>query len=221
MCSFLLVWTLLVPGGTRSLPAAENRLIAEFWAERQPMIRPEGDYPVRRDAAIITMLEEAQWTFSGLIYGFRFSYTPFDRRREVPEQFELQLHAVIEWADPALSVLTTRQESQRFIAQLQYRMAAHQIQWQQAWQSRTIPRSAGAGEAALWPGLSQKQLAVEDAIRVAVRERLRIMSPNKPAAATGRLILTAPPRIWIDSGAYKASVQIKVKVDEIRAYELF
>ena len=185
------------------------------------MIRPQGEYPVRREAAITQMLEEARWTFSGMVYGYRFSYTPYDRRRDVPEQFELHLHARIPWGDPLLSVIATRQEGQRFIAQMQYSMATFQVQWTQAWTSRVIPGSAGAGEASLWPDVSQKQLAVEDAIRMAVRERLRVVSPNKPAAASGRLILAAPPRVWIDSGAYKASVQIKLQVDEIRHYELF
>ncbi len=204
-----------------SLPlgAAENRLVAEFWAERQPLIRPEGDYPVRREAALEQILREAQWTFSGMVYGYRFYYRPFDRARQVPEQFQLELHAEIPWGDSSLSVLTVRHADARYYAQLQYRMADFQVAWVDGWQSRAIPRSAAAGEAVLWPGLEQKRAAVEDALRMAVREHLRTISPNKPHSATGRLILTAPPRIWIDSGVYRSSVEIKVRVDEVAQYE--
>ena len=211
--SLLLVFAVL------PIHAAENRLVAELWAERQPLIRPEGDYPLRREAALQQILHEAQWTFSGMVYGYRFHYRPSDRARQVPEQFDLTLHAEIPWGDPALSVLAVRHADSRYFAQLQYRMSDFQAAWSNGWQSRAIPRSAGAGEATLWSGPQQKRNAVEDAIRIAVREHLRSVSPNKPHSARGRLILTAPPRVWIDSGSYQASVQIKVRVEELRQYE--
>ncbi len=207
--------------GAEHAGAAENRLVAEFWAELQPTVRPDADVAVRREAVIRQMLEEAQWTFSGMIYGYRFSYTPFDRRRGVDEQFTLEPIASIPWGDPALTVIATRQEGGRHLARIQYVMVDHQARRHTAWQSRSVSRSAGTGQVSLWPGIEQKQLAVEDAVRMAVRERLRVMSPNKPAAAHGRVVLAAPPRIWILSGAYHASVQIRMDVDEIRRYELF
>lgn len=205
----------------RPLSAAENRLVAEFWAEREPFIRTDVEYPLRRDDALRRILAEAQWTFSGLVYGYRFHYRPFDRARGVAEQFDLELHAEIPWGDPALSVVNVRHADKRYFVQLQYRMAEHQAAWSSGWQSRAIPRSAASGEAPLWPGVEQKRVAVEDAIRMAVREHLRGVTRNKPHSARGRLILTAPPRVWIDSGAYKASVQIKVIVDDLRPYEFF
>ncbi|TVR00612.1 MAG: hypothetical protein EA403_11435 [Spirochaetaceae bacterium] len=216
----ILLISLALQGGGHA-HAAENRLVAEFWAELQPMVRPDADFAARREAVIRRMLEEAQWTFSGMIYGYRFNYTPFDRRRGVDEQFTLEPIASIPWGDPALTVLATRQEGGRHLAQIQYVMADHQARRYAAWQSRSVSRSAGTGEASLWPGVEQKQLAVEDAVRMAVRERLRVMSPNKPAAAHGRVVLAAPPRIWILSGAYHASVHVRMDVDEIRQYELF
>lgn len=203
------------------LAAAENRLIAEFWAEREPMIRTDVAYPLRRDEALRRILDEAQWTFSGMVYGYRFHYRPFDRARGVSEQFDLEQHAEIPWGDPSLSVLNVRHAQKRYYVQLQYRMAGHQAAWASGWQSRAIPRSGASGEAPLRPGVEQKRAAVEDAIRMAVREHLRGVTRNKPHSARGRLILTAPPRIWIDSGAYMASVQIKVQVDEVRPYDFF
>ena len=217
-CTLLCALALLNVGYAH---AAENRLVGEFWAELQPMVRPDADFGARREAVVRQMLEEAQWTFSGMIYGYRFSYTPFDRRRGVDEQFILEPIAAIPWGDPALTVLATRQEGGRHLAQLQYVMVDHQVRRHAAWQSRSVSRSAGAGQASLWPGVEQKQRAVEDAVRMAVRERLRVMSPNKPAAAEGRVVLAAPPRIWMLSGAYHASVQVRMDVDEIRHYELF
>lgn len=207
--------------GAGFVGAAENRLVAEFWAELQPMVRPDADFAARREAVIRQMLEEAKWTFSGMIYGYRFTYTPFDRRRAVDESFVLEPIATIPWGDPSLTVLATRQEQGRHLAQIQYVMVDHQVRRHAAWQSRSVSRSAGAGEATLWPGVEQKQRAIEDAIRMAVRERLRVLSPNKPAAAEGRVVLAAPPRIWILSGAYHASVHVRMDVDEIRPYELF
>ncbi len=216
-----LAWIIVGPLSAQHLAAAENRLVAEFWAEREPTIRTEVEYPLRRDEALRRILDEARWTFSGMIYGYRFHYRPFDRARGVAEQFDLELHAELPWGDPALSVLNVRHADKRYYVQLQYRMAEHQAAWVHGWQSRAIPRAAGSGEAPLRPGVEQKRSAVEDAIRLALREHLRGVTRNKPHSARGRLILTAPPRVWIDSGAYKASVQIKVIVDELRRYEFF
>ncbi|TVR00392.1 MAG: hypothetical protein EA403_11695 [Spirochaetaceae bacterium] len=224
LCSILARCVLLIAFalyGAGFAHTAENRLVAEFWAELQPTVRPDADFAARREAVVRQMLAEAQWTFSGMIYGYRFSYTPFDRRRGVEEQFTLEPIASIPWGDPELTVLATRQEGGRHLAQIQYVMVDHQARRHAAWQSRSVSRSAGTGQVSLWPGVEQKQLAVEDAVRMAVRERLRVMSPNKPAAAHGRVVLAAPPRIWILSGAYHASVHVRMDVDEIRHYELF
>jgi hypothetical protein len=62
---------------------------------------------------------------------------------------------------------------------------------------------------------------VEDAMRLAVRRQLRTMTDNRPREARGSLLLLEAPRIYVRSGAYQARVEIKVKVDEIRPYEVY
>ena len=61
-----------------------------------PSVLAFGDVPdpgyvarVPDGEAAAALLAEARWTFSGMIWGFSYSYTPSDRARSIDERFEL------------------------------------------------------------------------------------------------------------------------------------
>lgn len=193
-----------------------------FWVDLEPPVGREGEsYPLLQEEAVDLLLEEARYVFSAIIYGFRFRYVPGDRAREMAEEFDLELIAEIERGDPRLSVLSTRVEDRRLHARLQYRPADFQRSRRSAWMTTTIRRVAGEGEAPIWDGHDARIPAVERAIRQAVRNRLREMTDNKPREARGSVLLLEAPRISVRSGAYRAEVNVKVKVDELRPHSVY
>jgi len=221
------VTALILATGTLSFPSALTAeqqfdyVTGEFWAELEPMIPQGGDYPLSQDDAIRTVLEEARYVFSGMIYGFRYRYTPSDRARQVNEVFELKPVAQIAEGDPRLRVMSTRREEKRIWIRFRYMLDSAQASWLSAWQSNTISTASGAGEKELWEGPPNKILAIEAAVKQAIRDYLRTQTRNKPRESTGKVLLDDVPRIIMDSGAYHATVTVKVRVDRIVPYQVF
>jgi hypothetical protein len=205
-----------------ALDRSPEYLTERFWVDLEPPVAREGEeYPLSEEAAVRLLLEEARYVFAGMIYGFRFRYVPADRRRDIDEQFEIEPIAEIRFGDPRLSVIATRVEDLRLHGRFEYRLADFQRSRLAGWLSADVPSAAGEGEAPFWEGHDARIPAVEDAMRLAVRELLRSRIDSKPREATGSFVLLGSPRIYVRSGAYQARVDIKVKVNEIRPYTVY
>ena len=208
----------------RALAAASGRaetvLNEEFWAELQPLV-VQGEQAVTVDAAVRLVLEEARYVFSGMVYGFDFSYTPSDLGRKVEEEFSLKLRDEIVLGDPHLSVHQTRTEGSRLFARLRYGLRDFQEDRYRALRSNVMAAHAGAGEASFFKGPKEKISAIEQAVKNAVREYARTRIPNKPKRISGTLVLSAAPRIVIVSGTYRATCVVKLRIDETVPYKVF
>jgi hypothetical protein len=197
-------------------------LTETFWVDLEPPVGREGErYPLDQERAVRMLLEEARYVFGGMIYGFEFRYVPSDRRRGVSREFELTPIAEIRFGDPRLSVLSTRVDDMRLIGRLEYRTADFQRSRLAGWMSAAVASVAAEGEEPYWMGHDARVPAIENAIRQAVRTRLRSVTDNKPREATGSVLLLEAPRIYVKSGAYRARVDVKIRVDEIRAYSVY
>ncbi|NBB91256.1 MAG: hypothetical protein GVY23_08640 [Spirochaetes bacterium] len=217
----LLIAAAAAPAQTQ-LDRSPQYLTESFWVDLEPPVAREREqYPLSEEAAVRLMLEEARYVFGGMIYGFRFRYVPSDRRREVAEEFELEPIAELRFGDPRLSVLSTRVEDARLHGRFEYRLADFQRSRLAGWLSGDVPSVGAEGEEPIWAGHDARIPAIEDAMRLAVRGLLQTMTDNKPREARGSLILLGSPRIYVRSAAYKARVDMKVKVDEIRQYTVY
>ena len=197
-------------------------LSGEFWVELDPRIKLDGEnYPLTPEDAAKSLLEEARFAFSGMIYGFEFVYTPFDKAREVLEIFELEAVAEIPWGDPALSIVSLRESGSLQFGHMRYAPEGHQVRWIQAWESNVHPRSTGIGEADLFRGTEQKREAVREAVKEAIREYLRPRILNKPKEIRGEAVFVEAPYVFIDSGFYRAKVSVKLRIDKIVPYRQY
>lgn len=222
LTALLLLATAVSATAQSQIDRSPEYLTGSFWVDLEPPVaRDDEEYPLSEERAVRLMLEEARYVFGGMIYGFRFRYVPSDRRRSVAEEFELEPVAEMRFGDPRLSVLSTREEDFRLHGRFEYRLADFQRSRRAGWLSSDIPSVGGEGEEPMWEGHSARLPAVEDAIRLALRGLLRTMTDNKPREARGSLVLLEAPRIYITSGAYRARVDIKVKVDEMRQYQVY
>ncbi|RKX76145.1 MAG: hypothetical protein DRP87_12735 [Spirochaetes bacterium] len=199
-----------------------REIISEvFWCELEPIIQEDEEYPPPRDQMLKQILAEAQFVFSGMIYGFRFVYTPLDLTRNVEEVFILEPLSRILWGDKNLKVESTRTDDDRLYARVRYRLADFQQDWLKLWESTTLPTASGTGRGDLFGGYKEKFTALRQGIKQAIRDYLRERVFNKPKEIRGEVLLMGAPYTIIDSGTYSAKVKIKLKIDEIVPYTLF
>lgn len=204
-----------------SLPLyGQTILNEEFWAELQPMVA-QNEQTVSEDTAIRRILEEGRFVFSGMIYGFSFSYTPLDRSRNIEEEFELDLYHEIPWGDPHLTVYQTRREGSRLFVRLRYVLRDFQEPWYHGMRSNSLRAASGTGEASYYEGYKEKLTAVRNAVKNSVREHARQRIDNKPKKISGTVTLDAAPRITVKSGAYQAVCSVLLKIDEVRPYGVY
>ncbi|MCL1818349.1 MAG: hypothetical protein FWG35_05405 [Spirochaetaceae bacterium] len=216
---------LCVPAGAQTI------LNEEFWADLEPLapgvqaVSGAGglfDFPaphsVSVDTALERILEEARYVFSGMIFGFTFSYTPSDRSRNIPEEFSLEPAFQIPLGDPALFVHQTRREGSRVYARLRYSLREFQETWYTGTLSNMMGSCAGLGEAPIFAGYQEKITAVRNSVKNAVREYARGRIDNKPRRITGVAFLNAAPRLEIVSGAFRAASSVRLKIDDVVTY---
>jgi hypothetical protein len=96
------------------LVIGQTILNEEFWYDLQPelegweTVQGKEQFPdlhtLSKDEMFNRILEEARYVFSGMVYGFIFSYTPYDRSRGVEEEFLLEPYQWIQRGDPNLQV---------------------------------------------------------------------------------------------------------------------
>ena len=81
-----------------------------------------------------------------MIYGFEFSYTPGDLRRNVEEKFSINQISVIDWGDPGLKIRKRGPvnsaggaERNRVNISFLYYTEEKQRSWLQYWSSGSFP----------------------------------------------------------------------------------
>lgn len=222
--SFILFASLLLltAGPLFGIGPDDDTIVAEFWCDLEPMVKTDDEeFPVPRDIAVKHILREAQFVFSGMIFGFAFEYTPSDTAREVKEIFTLEPIAQIPWGDERLSVMDTRREEEKLIARIRYDIASYQKPWLTLWQSSSIPAASARGTDNALLGIEAKIGSIKDGVKEAVRAYLRQRVYNKPKRITGEVLLCEPPRIFVDAGAYRSKVRIMMRIKEVLPYSAF
>jgi hypothetical protein len=213
---------------------AQTILNEEFWADLEPLapgariaagtgewIDFPGPRGVGTDTALERILEEARYVFSGMIFGFTFSYTPYDRSRNIAEEFSLRPAFQIPQGDPGLFVYQTRREGSRIYARLRYALHEFQEAWYAGTLSNIVGGYAGRGEAPIFGGYQEKITAVQNCVKNAVREYARSRIDNKPLRITGAVFLGGAPRIEISSGAFRAAGPVRLKIDDVVTYGVY
>ena len=199
---------------------SEEILEVPVWTELDPFVGGE-DAPSSETEVHRRMLEDARLVLSGMIYGYRFRYTPSDDARGVPDVFELVLIHEIAWGDPALEVLYVERRDNRAWSKVVYGLADHQQSRRDAWASNTIPAATGRGEAPLHRGRAARGQSLEEAVKQAIRAYARGRIMNKPREIAGEVLLWSAPRTVIGAGSYVTTVQIEVRVEDVVPYRVY
>lgn len=164
----------------------------------------------------------AEFLLEGMIYGWNFDYTPYDKSRKVAEFFEFtQIHPF----DPLINKIDY--ESPEIIGTEKLRCWINtertdsQYLSLREWNSVTVPKIHGTGSGSLEEDFDGIKKAVENAIKDAVREYFRTVIKNKPKEITGRVLVTGTPEIYIKSGRYYANLDFFMETDKIKEYNSY
>ena len=175
------------------------------------------------EPAIAELKALAPFMTEGLVYGWRFSYTPSDKLRAVPEFFEVQPIVRIDAHDERLSYTDAVfvPESNRLECWVEYRLSEAMRIRRLRWQSAAYPKIAGRGEAPISHGGDGIKEACRIALKNAVRSYAQSLLKNKPKEISGTVLLTDLPRYYIKSGKYCADLDFFLFVSKIDEYTQF
>jgi hypothetical protein len=206
-----------------SVPPAvgDDRLFVRPWAELEPIVRIEAEYPIPLETAGRWVLDEARALLSGMVYGWTFSWTPGDLARKVDDRFDLVPVAEIPWGSDRLAVRQTQVEEARFFAQVSFLMTPVEDLRRQSWAGASVDMATGTGDASILDGRGGKLTALANAIKDAVRNHLRTRFLNKPREIRGEIVLWEDPRSWVASGSYHAVAKVRLRVLDVVPYRIF
>lgn len=164
----------------------------------------------------------APFILEGMLYGWSFEYTPYDKTRAVQEYFEFNpVQKLTEWEEKSIRYKKPWVKDTRLYAWVEYdRTEAQKYQFQ-VWDSVTNPKIRGYGYAKLSEGFDGIQRACGEAMKNAVREHWRQLVKNKPKEIDGKLLLCEPPVIGIESGRYVVTLDFFIETDKIIEYKTF
>lgn len=175
--------------------------------------------------AAAAILEEARWTFAGMIWGFDYGYTPSDKARAIQERFDIRPRSTEAMAAMRLHAASARLDGTTLLVTVEYYPDTQAIAELASW--RTVSAAAqglgaapllGAGASAPLGQVEVRREATTVAIREALRSYLRTVTHNKPREVQGSFALCAPPRIFARDGSWVASVRLYTRVDRILSY---
>lgn len=204
-----------------SATAVDEIVVAEVWAELDPIIADGTERPLPREVALERLLDEVQHVVSGLVYGYQFEYVPGNASRDIQESFVLTPHATIPRGDPLLTVLETWIDHDLLNARVLYELTDVQSRWYRGWHSGATVRTTGIGRSSLFLGPDTKSEAVSDGVRDAVRNHLRTQVFTPPQLISGAVLLAEYPGFSIHQGDYRASVDILLQIDRIEDHQHF
>jgi hypothetical protein len=201
--------------------AAQDRVLrAEFPVdlERPPsaaafegVVDPRYEARVPDGEAAKAVLAEAQWMFSGMVWGFDYVYTPSDRSRSIAELFRIQPRSPESAKGMELHAAGARLEGTVLVVTVEYTPDAGERAEMASWKSGAAA-SQGTGSA------RSRRDAVTEAAKAALRSYLREITHNKPREIRGSFAFAVFPRLFIRQGAWVAVVRMYARVDEILVY---
>ncbi|MBN1695921.1 MAG: hypothetical protein JW881_00285 [Spirochaetales bacterium] len=220
LLSFIFLMTSAFP--ISGLEPSLERITIYLWCDLEPFISEENEeIPLSREEASRRALEEARIIISGMIYGYSFTYIPYDRSRQAQEVFDLVPVAEIKWGDPYLKIVDSEVHGKRLFLTITYTLQAHQARRLQSWKSVAFPVASGKGESDFFSGYKEKRTSLSNAVKEAVRNHLRKRLANKPREITGEVILASSPDTFVRAGLYTTIVKIRLHIREIIPYRVF
>lgn len=166
--------------------------------------------------------QTAPFILSGMVYGWNFDYTPYDKSRKVAEYFDFsEIQKFSKDEISKINYKTPWVEKQRLYAWIEYERTPSQQMLYNSWKSVNYRNIKGVGYAPLSEGFEGIQKACGEALKNAVRSFERKHIKTKPKEIVGKALVSKPPVIGIDAGRYMVTLDFFMESDRIIEYKTF
>ncbi len=165
--------------------------------------------------------EIAPFLISGMIYGFNFEYTPYDKKRNVAEYWSFIPIKEISKETNTIEYKNPIAMENKLVCWVYCDRTKEQTAEYKHWNSIIYPKIKGKGSASIENGFESIKSACSEAAKLAVREYWRTMIKNKPKEISGKLLLIGNPRIYISEGQYITDLDFFMETDKIVPYTQF
>ncbi len=173
------------------------------------------EYAINRTKEITPFL------MSGMLNGWMFEYTPFDKTRRVEEYWSFE--EILPF-NPSINHITyhaPKAMDDRLVCWAYCNKTPMQKQEYEHWSSIVHPHIKGIGKGPVEAGFEGIKEACSQAAKNAVREYWRTKIKNKPKEIDGKLLLIRNPRIYIKDGNYVVDLDFFLETDKIIEYTLY
>lgn len=165
--------------------------------------------------------ELSAFLLSGLVFGWEFSYTPYDKTRQVDEYFEINPKYKIDTKEEALKITALVPEYPYLYCYAEYTSSETLAKRQFAWQSISYKTVQGTGTGERSDEISGVYTAYINATKDAVRRYARSLTKNKPREVCGQLLIRDNPRLFMKSGLFYANLEMYIYIEKIVPYTVF
>ena len=164
----------------------------------------------------------APFVFEGIIHGWNFSYTPYDKTRNVNEYFEFSVDGPnISKNDKNITFNNPYFQDNKLFCWVEYQLSKEMVNKLKQTQSVIFKKISGKGKGKVSEGEEGIKKAFAEALKNAVRNHGRDIEKNKPKEMLGKVKITGNPRVYIDNGFYVVDLDFFVQVDKIIQYKYF
>lgn len=166
----------------------------------------------------------APFLVQGMLYGWDFDYTPYDRARGVQEYWSFTSRYNPSDGTPDENRLEYQSpivEDGKILTWVYCARTPRQQLEFKRWSSIEQPKVGGAGEASIEDGFEGIREACSAAAKQVVREYWRGRIKNKPKEVSGSILLIGEPRIYIRNGKYIADLDFLLETDNIVPYTYY
>lgn len=170
---------------------------------------------------LVKLKQIAPFVLEGMIYGWSFSYTPSDKARGVEEYFEITPYHKIDVKDPSLSFKEPYIADGKLTCWVEFERTREMMEWKEHKSSFVYRKIKGYGFGPISNEFDGIEKAYTEAAKNAIREYCRKIYKNKPKEINGFLFFADFPLLGIDSGKYRATLELYLSVDEVIQYSAF
>jgi hypothetical protein len=189
------------------LETVPGNLSADELAQKKPPIQEISDL--------------ARFLMGGMIYGWKFTYTPSDKARAVMEYFEFAPVKEISRDDPRFTITELTPAYPKLNCWANFTLDDSTRRWEMYWDSVLFKSSNGRGKGERKAEIAGVRNAYMEAVKDAVRSYARLLEKNKPKEIRGEVLLRDNPRLFADQGWFVADIKVLINIQELTPYTSF
>ena len=226
LAALILVFGFYCANCFAQLPSFTEKIRIPLWAEidaypglEEAAKLEDYEYPVQEIKKI------APFIISGMVYGWKFVYVPYDKARGIEEYFEvteINAEAFTNNYNPNKIIYSSPWVDDTLLhCWCEYYRTNAEVQNYKAWSSITHPVIRARGYGSIKDGFVGIRAAAEDSLKAAVREYYRGITKNKPRQISGSVLIKNEPILGIDAGRYAINLDFFLECDTIKGYGIY